>query len=106
MIAILDYGLGNLGSISNMLKVIGEKSKITNDTNIIESADGIILPGVGAFDASDPGGQFLWHECPSAVPGQGVGMVQPACLHACTGRGCIVYFPAEENALIFLPEPL
>ena len=51
MIAILDYGLGNLGSISNMLKVIGEKSKITNDRNIIESADGIILPGVGAFDA-------------------------------------------------------
>jgi len=51
MIAILDYGLGNLGSISNMLKIIGEKSKITNDKIIIENADGIILPGVGAFDA-------------------------------------------------------
>lgn len=51
MIAILDYGLGNLGSIANMLKVIGEKSVITNDVNIIEKADGIILPGVGAFDA-------------------------------------------------------
>jgi len=51
MIAILDYGLGNLGSISNMLKVIGEKSKITNDVEIIRNADGIILPGVGAFDA-------------------------------------------------------
>ncbi len=51
MIAILDYGLGNLGSISNMLKVIGEKSKITSDKNIIKTADGIILPGVGAFDA-------------------------------------------------------
>ncbi len=51
MIAILDYGLGNLGSISNMLKVIGEKSNISNDQEIIESADGIILPGVGAFDA-------------------------------------------------------
>ena len=51
MIAILDYGLGNLGSISNMLKVIGEKSKITNDIEIIRKADGIILPGVGAFDA-------------------------------------------------------
>lgn len=51
MIAILDYGLGNLGSISNMLKVIGEKSKITNDVEIIRSSDGIILPGVGAFDA-------------------------------------------------------
>ncbi len=51
MIAILDYGLGNLGSISNMLKVIGEKSKITSDKDIISKADGIILPGVGAFDA-------------------------------------------------------
>jgi glutamine amidotransferase len=51
MIAILDYGLGNLGSIFNMFKVIGEKSKITNDVEIIRSSDGIILPGVGAFDA-------------------------------------------------------
>ena len=51
MIAILDYGLGNLGSIANMLKVIGEKSKITNKGEEIVNADGIILPGVGAFDA-------------------------------------------------------
>lgn len=51
MIAILDYGLGNLGSIANMLKVIGEKSKITNKAEEIRVADGIILPGVGAFDA-------------------------------------------------------
>ena len=51
MIAILDYGLGNLGSIANMLKVIGEKSKITSNRDEIEKADGIILPGVGAFDA-------------------------------------------------------
>lgn len=51
MIAILDYGLGNLGSISNMLKVIGEKSVITDSGSKIDRADGIILPGVGAFDA-------------------------------------------------------
>ena len=51
MIAILDYGLGNLGSISNMLKVIGEKSRITSDVETIRKSDGIILPGVGAFDA-------------------------------------------------------
>lgn len=51
MIAILDYGLGNLGSIANMLKVIGEKSKITNIEGEIRSAEGIILLGVGAFDA-------------------------------------------------------
>ena len=51
MIAILDYGLGNLGSIANMLKVIGEKSKITSKQEEIKAAEGIILPGVGAFDA-------------------------------------------------------
>ena len=51
MIAIIDYGLGNLGSIANMLKVIGEKSRITNQKEEIETSDGIILPGVGAFDA-------------------------------------------------------
>ncbi len=51
MIAILDYGLGNLGSISNMLKVIGEKSIITSFKDEIDQTDGVILPGVGAFDA-------------------------------------------------------
>lgn len=51
MIAIVNYGLGNLGSISNMLKAIGEKSLISSNRDDIEKADGIILPGVGAFDA-------------------------------------------------------
>lgn len=51
MVAIIDYGLGNLGSIANMLKVIGEKSVITADKEKIAAADRIILPGVGAFDA-------------------------------------------------------
>ena len=51
MVAIVDYGLGNLGSIANMLKVIGEKSVITADKDKIAQADRIILPGVGAFDA-------------------------------------------------------
>ncbi len=51
MIAIVDYGLGNLGSIANMLKVIGEKSVITSSKEVITNSDGIILPGVGAFDA-------------------------------------------------------
>lgn len=51
MVAIIDYGLGNLGSIANMLKVIGEKSIITSDCDKISNADRIILPGVGAFDA-------------------------------------------------------
>lgn len=50
MIAIVDYGMGNLGSIQNMLKKIGSSSKITSDPVQISEASKIILPGVGAFD--------------------------------------------------------
>ncbi len=50
MIAIIDYGLGNLGSIKNMLKKIGYESEITSDHQVIQSAEKLILPGVGAFD--------------------------------------------------------
>ena len=50
MIAIVDYGLGNLGSIKNMLKKIGVESQITGDISAIDSATKLILPGVGAFD--------------------------------------------------------
>lgn len=51
MIAVIDYGLGNSGSIANMIKAIGEKSITTNDAKQICLADKLILPGVGAFDA-------------------------------------------------------
>ncbi len=50
MITIVDYGLGNLGSIKNMLKKIGFDSLITSDLKKIEKANKLILPGVGAFD--------------------------------------------------------
>ena len=50
MIAIVDYGLGNLYSIQNMLKHIGAESVITSDVHVIERADKLILPGVGKFD--------------------------------------------------------
>lgn len=50
MITIVDYGLGNLGSIKNMLKKIGAESIITSDPAMIQKAEKLILPGVGAFD--------------------------------------------------------
>ena len=50
MVVIIDYGLGNLGSIKNMLKKIGVEAEITNDLEKINSASKLILPGVGAFD--------------------------------------------------------
>ena len=50
MIVIIDYGMGNLGSIANMLKQIGAQAEVTNDPERIESAERLILAGVGAFD--------------------------------------------------------
>jgi glutamine amidotransferase len=50
VIAIVDYRMGNLGSIQNMLKRIGARAVITSDADVIAKASGLILPGVGAFD--------------------------------------------------------
>lgn len=49
MIAITDYGVGNLFSIKSSLDFIGAESIVTSDPDILKSADKIILPGVGAF---------------------------------------------------------
>ncbi len=49
MIAVVDYGVGNLFSLASSLKKIGAQCVVTGEEKIIESADGIILPGVGAF---------------------------------------------------------
>jgi len=50
MIAIIDYGAGNVGSIQNMIKKIGYKAIITSSIDEILNADHLILPGVGSFD--------------------------------------------------------
>lgn len=49
--AIVDYGVGNLGSILNMCKRIGMSAAFANEPDQIKEASHIILPGVGAFDA-------------------------------------------------------
>ena len=51
MIVIIDYEMGNIGSVSNMLKKIGRKSEITRSPEKIQQADHLILPGVGSFDS-------------------------------------------------------
>jgi len=50
MIAVVDYGVGNLFSLTQSLKAIGADAVVTSDPEVIRSADGIILPGVGAFE--------------------------------------------------------
>ncbi len=49
MIAIIDYGVGNLFSLTSSFKAIGAEAVVTNDIHTIKSADKLILPGVGAF---------------------------------------------------------
>ncbi|MFT3714300.1 MAG: imidazole glycerol phosphate synthase subunit HisH [Archangium sp.] len=50
MITIIDYGLGNLGSVKNMLKKVGVPSLISSNVDELQKASALILPGVGHYD--------------------------------------------------------
>ena len=52
MITIVNYGMGNVGSLLNMFKRVGVKSCVTADPEVILRAVKLVLPGVGAFDAA------------------------------------------------------
>ncbi len=52
MIAIIDYGAGNIFSVKNALDYLGLENKLTSDKEEIVNADALILPGVGAFPAA------------------------------------------------------
>lgn len=52
MIAIIDYGAGNIFSVKNALDYLGLECNLTSDINEIKAADALILPGVGAFPAA------------------------------------------------------
>ena len=52
MIVIIDYGMGNLRSVEKALVKLGHQAIVTRDKNAIKSASGVVLPGVGAFDAA------------------------------------------------------
>lgn len=49
MIAVIDYGVGNLFSLSSSLRYLGQDAEVTCDKKVIQNADRVILPGVGAF---------------------------------------------------------
>ena len=49
MIAIIDYGAGNLFSVKNALDFLGFENKVTSSADYLKAADRLILPGVGAF---------------------------------------------------------
>ncbi len=50
MVVIVDYGMGNIGSILNMVKKVGFNAKVSSSIDDLSTATKIILPGVGAFD--------------------------------------------------------
>ena len=52
MIVIIDYGVGNIRSIHKAIEFVGGKAVVTNDVETIKNADGLVLPGVGAFKAA------------------------------------------------------
>ena len=51
MIAIIDYDVGNISAVANMLQRIGVRSVMTSDPSVVSEADRIILPGNGSFDS-------------------------------------------------------
>lgn len=52
MVVVIDYNVGNLGSVTNAMRRLDVDVVVTNDHDIIRQADGIILPGVGSFPAA------------------------------------------------------
>ncbi len=77
MIAIIDYGAGNIFSVKNAFDYLGYDCELTNSEDKIKKADGIILPGVGAFPAAmkmlnDTGLVPLIHEQTKIKPFLGI----------------------------------
>jgi imidazole glycerol-phosphate synthase subunit HisH len=51
MLVVVDYGMGNLGSVENMLRKVGAPATVSADVEVVRRATRLILPGVGSFDA-------------------------------------------------------
>jgi glutamine amidotransferase len=73
LVAVLDYGIGNLHSAQKAISKMGADARLTTDPGLVADAAGVVLPGVGAFGA-----------CMSALRDSGLG--QPAIDAAASGR--------------------
>lgn len=93
MITIIDYGIGNIGSIANVLQRLGEKYEVSKDASVIESSDALILPGVGAAGAgmrnlqSRGLDQIIWSEVKKGKPFLGI----------CLGMQLLFEYSEEAN---------
>jgi glutamine amidotransferase len=70
LVAVLDYGIGNLRSAQKALQKVGADARLTADRGLIADADAVVLPGVGAFGA-----------CMAALRASGLGDVAVAAAH-------------------------
>ncbi len=61
VIALVDYGAGNLHSVHNALRAVGANVSVTADPNVVRAADRIVLPGVGSFKACAKGLRAIPH---------------------------------------------
>jgi len=73
LVAVLDYGIGNLHSAQKAIARMGADARLTDDVGLIADADGVVLPGVGAFGA-----------CMDAL--RGSGLERPAIDAVASGR--------------------
>ncbi|MGE5527624.1 MAG: imidazole glycerol phosphate synthase subunit HisH [Patescibacteria group bacterium] len=73
MIAVVDYGLGNLASVARALRAVGHPAEITGEAKTLARADRLVLPGVGAFGA-----------CMANLSARG--LVEPILAHINAGR--------------------
>ena len=73
LVAVLDYGIGNLHSAQKALEKMGADARLTDEASLVADADGVVLPGVGAFGA-----------CMDAL--RDTGLEQPALDAVASGR--------------------
>lgn len=73
LVAVLDYGIGNLHSAQKAIETMGADARLTTDAGLVADADGVVLPGVGAFGA-----------CMAAL--RATGLEQPAIDAVASGR--------------------
>ena len=96
MIALIDYGAGNLYSVANALRAAGARDlTITADPDVVRAADRIVLPGVGAF-AACMGGL-------AAIPGiiNDIRSTTPAEVQALAAKYLV---PSKDWSMAVVPE--
>lgn len=93
-VSVVSYGLGNLGSVMNMLKRIGADPRIASTPEEVEASDRLLLPGIGAFDT----GMRLLHEAGLTGPIQAFARGGRPLLGICLGMQLLLDSSEEGEA--------